>query len=82
MKTSNSFGITGRDPEMIAKALAYAISIIDTLPFWRQEGSDRDDMQDILIAMVPNPQYRERMILSVRRHLALEPFRAQYQDGK
>jgi hypothetical protein len=43
--------ITGRDHYIVCKALAYAIEAIDRLPSEWQEGSDRDDMLQLLEAM-------------------------------
>lgn len=43
--------ITGRDTDVVRKALAYAIEAIDRLPQRWQESSDRDDMVMLLEAL-------------------------------
>jgi hypothetical protein len=58
--------VTGRDGYIIAKALAYAISVIDALPQGRQEGSDREDMARLLAAMRSN-----HLMGGARAHLGL-----------
>jgi hypothetical protein len=50
-KKSTQGSITGRDGYIVAKALAYAIEIIESLPEERQEASDREDMIAIRDAM-------------------------------
>jgi hypothetical protein len=62
----NNTNVTGRDDYIIAKSLAYAISIIDALPQERQEGSDREDMARLLAAMRGND-----MMGGARAHLGL-----------
>jgi hypothetical protein len=44
--------ITGRDAEIVGKALAYAIEVIAALPYKYQERSDRRDMQRIFDAIL------------------------------
>jgi len=66
--------ITGRDTYIIAKALAYGITTIDHLPKERQEGSDRDDMERLLAAMLPDDPERLELMRSVRAHMGFEPF--------
>jgi hypothetical protein len=45
--------ITGRDGYILAKALAFAIEVIDRLPEKWRPRSDRDDMLRLLEAMQP-----------------------------
>jgi hypothetical protein len=45
---SRKTNITARDNFIIAKALAYAIEIIESLPQERQEQSDKEDMKRLL----------------------------------
>jgi hypothetical protein len=51
MPTEPTANITGRDTDVIRKALAYAIEAIDGLPRRCQERSDRDDMVMLLEAL-------------------------------
>lgn len=44
--------ITGRDSYLMRKALMYAIGVIDRLPLKEQDASDRDDMKEVLDALV------------------------------
>jgi hypothetical protein len=44
----NLTNITGRDEDIITKAIAYAVGAIDGLPDSQQEVSDREDMITIL----------------------------------
>jgi hypothetical protein len=80
MKIFGKTNITGRDNIIIAKALAYAITTIDSLPRVRQEGSDRDDMLDLLSAMVPDEAQRSEIMQGARRHMGFEPFFKEQQD--
>jgi hypothetical protein len=80
MKTDHQMNATDRDGFIMAKALAYAITTIDSLPRVRQEGSDRDDMLDLLSAMVPDEAQRREIMLSARRHMGFEPFFKEPQD--
>jgi hypothetical protein len=80
MKTDHQMNVTGRDGFIMAKALAYAITTIDRLPRVRQEGSDRDDMRDLLCAMVPGEAQRSEIMLSAQRHVCFEPFFEEPQD--
>jgi hypothetical protein len=63
----NKSGVTGRDAYILAKALAYAISIIDALPQERQEWSDREDMACLLDALGANHH-----LSGARKHLGFE----------
>ena len=45
---TNTASVTGRDGFIITKALAYAITMIDSLPAEKQEWSDRQDMVAIM----------------------------------
>jgi hypothetical protein len=67
-------GITGRDDDIMIKALAYAIATITNLPAIRQEASDCEDMVDLLRAMAPREDYRAWITKGVRAHMGLEPF--------
>ena len=61
--------ITGRDRQILIKALAYAIASIESLPPLRQEANDCADMKRILEEMVGSDQDLARVTASVRRHL-------------
>ncbi|HWL82098.1 MAG TPA: hypothetical protein VNR89_14205 [Roseomonas sp.] len=65
--------MTGRDYDIVSKALAYAITTIDNLPRRQQEGSDRDDMALLLAAMEPNRFWHDEALRTARRHMGLEP---------
>lgn len=80
LNLSARIDVTGRDYSILVKALAYAITTIDSLPSIRQEGSDRDDMLLLLTAMVPNEKWRRMEIMTARRHMGLEPFFVEPQD--
>ena len=74
--TSNKLpqnNVTGRDYDIVSKALAYAITTIDNLPRRQQEGSDRDDMVLLLAAMRPDGHWFGEEIMTARRHMGLEP---------
>lgn len=80
MKTDHQMNVTGRDGFIMTKALAYAITTIDCLPRDQQEGSDRDDMLDLLCAMVPDETQRRAIMRSAERHVCFEPFFEEPQD--
>ncbi len=63
--------ITGRDTYIIAKALAYAIKTIESLPERWQEHSDYLDMKAIFEASF-SKQMREMVTDSARLHLFQE----------
>ena len=70
MSTKTKLGsITGRDGYIVAKALAYAIETISSLPERRQEWSDCEDMKRIFEAMF-SEQMREIVTDSARFHLS------------
>ena len=69
-------GRAGRDEFIVAKALAYAIQTISSLPECRQERSDRHDMTRIFEAMF-SEQLREIVTDSVRFHLNPDAAREQ-----
>jgi hypothetical protein len=48
--------VTGRDHLIICTALAYAIEVIERLPFERKEWSDQQDMVLLLQALSKNPK--------------------------
>jgi hypothetical protein len=62
-----------RDRYITAKALAYAIAAIDSLPPERQEWSDRNDMVELLCRQMPDPVQREALALSVQGHFGRPP---------
>ena len=75
MSCNGSFwrsALTGRDGYIIAKALAYAIAVIDRLPPELQERSDQDDMRQLLdasgsgLASVHSPMRNE-----IKRRVAM-----------
>ena len=74
MSCNGSFwrsALTGRDGYIIAKALAYAIAVIDRLPPELQERSVQDDMRQLLdacgiLASVHGPMRRE-----IKRRVAM-----------
>ncbi len=69
---------TGRDAYIVTKAICYAIVSIDSLPQAWQEASDRDDMETILTARVPDPAMREHHMTSARAHLTGTDFPADH----
>jgi len=77
---SASTDVTGRDYDILVKALAYAITAIDSLPRIRQEVSDCDDMRRLLAAMRPNTRWHREEIMAARRHMGFEPFFLDPQD--
>jgi hypothetical protein len=63
--------ITGRDSYILAKALAYAVACIDSLPREKQEVSDRDDMAVLFNAC---PEWERGCALQdVERHTGRMP---------
>jgi hypothetical protein len=54
--------VTGRDGYILAKALAFAIEVIDRLPEEWRPRSDRDDMLRLLEAIQPKAQDDLRML--------------------
>jgi hypothetical protein len=68
-----SRNVTGRDNYTIAKALCYAIVLIDSLPKRKQEASDREDMEKLLRAMKPNADERNHCLKSARDHMMWRP---------
>jgi hypothetical protein len=73
--------VTHRDGYIIAKALAYAIATIDSLPEKRQERSDRDDMVAILCALYPDPSGREDFARGVEAHTGRLPDLTDWKAG-
>jgi len=63
-----SQSLTGRDRFIAAKAFAYAIAVIESLPEQWQEWSDCQDMKTIFEAIF-SKQLRETAAESVRFHL-------------
>lgn len=68
---STDHQVTGRDGYIIVKALAYAIAVIEALPVARQEGSDCDDMRDLLCHLVPAPAARNHMATAIGEALQM-----------
>ena len=62
--------VTGRDDYIIAKALAYAITAIEVLPFRDSEWSDQQDMKKLFDHIVTGDGERARLIEDARRKLA------------
>ena len=60
---------TGRDGYIIATALAYAITAIDSLQFHMREVSDRDDMEALLRSLVSDDRSVEHYLQNAERHL-------------
>ncbi len=54
MPERNPTDLTGRDEQMITKALSYAIEAIARLPDRQQEASDCADMMTVFKARVPD----------------------------
>lgn len=66
-------GITGRDRHLISSALAYAITVIDNLPFrLREDNSNRDDMLTLLLALVPCPAELHETFAWTRVNMGVE----------
>lgn len=65
--------ITGRDSNIVAKALAYAILSIDQLPKDRRELIDQEDMKAILKFLRPNQH--EHILKEANSHLTGEDFK-------
>lgn len=65
-------GRTDRDRYIIAMALAYAITVIDNLPFRQHEDRDRDDMLTILLTLVPCPVALHEAFAWARANMGLE----------
>jgi hypothetical protein len=63
------YSLTGRDGVILTQALPYAIVTIDRLPRDRQERSNREDMWDLLTALVGAGD-RERLLKDVRLQMA------------
>jgi hypothetical protein len=64
--------VTGRDGYVTAKALAYAIAYIDSLPEKQREASDRDDMRRILVAKVSSSNLK-LLCDTVEKHTGRRP---------
>jgi hypothetical protein len=73
--------VTGRDGLIVAKALAYAIAFIDSLPEEKQERSDRADMVALLHAAVSDPVQRERLARSVEANTGVLPDLTDWKAG-
>jgi hypothetical protein len=71
-----------RDHYITAKALAYAIAAIDSLPPERQEWSDRNDMVELLHRMVPGEIQREALALGVEGHFGRPPDLTNWKQEK
>ena len=69
---NRNMNVTGRDPYIVAKGLAYGYVIINAMPEKRQEWSDGEDMLLLLTALVGETQ-RDHMLRTARCHLGLEP---------
>jgi len=65
--------VTGRDGYIIAKALLYAVTFIDSLPKGRGEISDRDDMVALLCDRVRDEKAREQLAQDVERKTGILP---------
>ena len=61
--------VTGRDRHIIKKALAYAITVIGTLPERQQEVSDQADMKKLLSHMVENDAELNMFLADAHRQL-------------
>ena len=73
--------VTGRDDLIVAKALAYAIAFMDSLPEEKQERSDRADMVALLHAAVSDPVQRERLARGVEVHTGELPDLTDWKVG-
>ncbi len=73
--------VTGRDGLIVAKALAYAIAFMDSLPEEKQERSDRCDMVALLHAAVSDPIQRERLARGVEVHTGVLPDLTDWKVG-
>jgi hypothetical protein len=61
--------VTGRDGYIIAKALAYAIEVIDALPKELRSLSDQADMKAILDVMIAQDAELTLIQASAGRHI-------------
>jgi hypothetical protein len=77
-KAEWSGSITGRDGYIVAKALAYAIEVIGSLPERQQEWSDREEMKKIFEAAFSEPL---RAIVADSAHVHLNPDAAPLAGG-
>jgi hypothetical protein len=73
--------VTGRDDWIVAKALCYAIVVIDSLPSRMQEASDCDDMKKLLASMMPEESHRERWLENARHHARMRPLASPGEGG-
>ena len=73
--------VTGRDGYIMAKALAYAIAYIDSLPEEKREASDRNDMVALLNDNVPDPTEREWLARGVEAHTGVLPDLTDWKAG-
>ena len=65
--------VTGRDSYITAKALAYAIAMIDQQAVRDQEVSDREDMVALLHQIVPDKRDRSQLANTVEVHTGMRP---------
>ena len=73
MPGSSKQSVTGRDDYLIAKALLYAITFIESLPEQQRELSDRDDMVALLNHVVPAAVEREELVRSLEQRTGFLP---------
>ena len=78
---TRKLSLTGRDGYIVAKALAYAIAFIDSLPEAKREVSDRDDMVALLVDNVPDPTEREWLARGVEAHTGVLPDLTDWKAG-
>ena len=73
MSDSSKPSVTGRDDYLIAKALLYAITFIESLPEQQRELSDRDDMVALLHQFVPAAVEREELARNLEQRTGFLP---------
>jgi hypothetical protein len=73
--------VTGRDDRIFAKALCYAIVVIDSLPPRLQEASDCDDMKKLLAHMIKDESQRERWLENAKNHARMRPLASPGEGG-
>jgi hypothetical protein len=67
----NTSSLTGRQHHLIAKALAYAVNVIDALPKEHKALSDQADMKDLLEQMLVSDVELETYQRTALQHIDL-----------
>jgi hypothetical protein len=55
------------DSTQLAKAILYALVVMDALPLDRQEAGERDDLVHMLHLIIQDPAHREALAVEVER---------------